>query len=114
MPDEIDVIDTSADYIDVISPITDVIEVVESGPQGPQGIQGLPGAPGSGSFYAEYSFASPSISWVIQHNKNSYGINVETLDPSGTPMIGTVSYPDSNTVQVDWYYPTSGSARLFA
>lgn len=85
------------------------------GPQGPEGPQGPQGDPGqdTSSFYADFGFATPSTLWNIAHNQNSYAVHVETLDSGGNPIEGNVRYVDLNTIQIDWYFPTAGTARLF-
>lgn len=77
---------------------------------GPPGPQGLPGA---GSYEAVYSFAQPSTLWVIEHNLGSYAVDVQTFDGNGEPLEANVRFPDENHLEIDWYFPTSGLARLF-
>lgn len=78
-------------------------------------LEGPPGEPGpAGSdFYQEYSFASPSTTWTCVHGQNTLGMNVETIDANGDPIEGLVRYLDLDTIEVDWYYPTTGTARVF-
>lgn len=92
-----------------------VIEVDRgtTGPPGSTGPQGPPGKDGAGTYYEEFSFATPSTTWLITHGLNSYAVNVETVDTSGQSLEGTVTFLDLNTVEVDWYYPTAGAARVF-
>lgn len=99
----------------------DVMVVTPGGPPGPPGT-GLPGPPGPagpagtdgvGSYYAEFSFATPSTTWTIVHNQNSLAMTVETLDVNGDPLDGYVRLLGLNTIEVDWYYPTAGAARVF-
>lgn len=80
------------------------------GPVGPEGPQGLPGA--DVGYYATFGFASPATLWVMTHGQG-YGVVVETVDQSGDPIEGNVRYVDPNTVEVDWFYPTAGEARVF-
>lgn len=83
------------------------------GPQGDQGLQGLPGQDGPGTYYQEFGFAIPSTTWTVVHNRNSFGLNVETVDTSGEPVVGDVRFVDANTIEIDWYWPMAGAARLF-
>jgi hypothetical protein len=83
------------------------------GPVGPQGPQGPQGQPGAGSYYEEFGFASPLTTWTIVHNRNSLGVNVETVDVNGDPVEGFVRALDANVIEVDWYYPTAGTARVW-
>lgn len=97
----------------------DVLVITPGGPpgrqgeQGDPGPQGQPGLAGPGAYYQEFGFASPSTTWTIVHGLNTFGLSVETVDTQGDPLEGYVRYPDANTVEVDWYYPTAGAARLF-
>lgn len=131
---EIDVVvtDTTAQSdIDVV--ISDTanssdIDVVVSetgivGPPGPPGSDGVgapgpPGPPGpAGSidnlYYEEFNVATPSETWLFAHNQNTYAISVETFDTGNQSIEGDVVYLDANNIQVNWYYPTAGVARLF-
>jgi hypothetical protein len=85
----------------------------DPGPQGPQGAPGPPGQDGAGAYYASFNFALPSTVWTIVHNKDTFALTVETFDQSGTPIEGTVRYVDLNTIEVDWFYPMAGEARVF-
>jgi len=100
-------------------PLQDVYVLTPGGPPGPpgptgqQGSQGQSGTPGPGAYLAEFNFASPATTWTVVHNQNSLGMNVETFDTNGDPIEGFVRFIDANTVEIDWYYPTAGLARLF-
>lgn len=83
------------------------------GAQGEQGIQGDQGIQGPPGFEATYNFASPLLTWTVTHNFNTLYLVVETYTSSGDPIEGTVTHPDANTVEVEWYFPTSGELRLF-
>lgn len=52
-----------------------------------------------------------SASWTITHNLGKYP-SVVTIDSSGKEIIGAVSYPDLNTVQIDFSSGFSGTATL--
>lgn len=84
-----------------------------TGPQGPQGLQGLPGLAGPGAYYQEFGFATPATVWTVVHNLDSFALVVEAIDQQGDPMEGYVRFPNSNTVEIDWFYPTAGAARIF-
>jgi hypothetical protein len=83
------------------------------GPQGPPGADGADGQDGPGVYYQEFGFASPTQIWTIVHNRNTFGLNVETVDINGDPMEGHVIHVDANVIDVHWYYPTAGTARVF-
>lgn len=85
----------------------------EKGDQGNQGEPGPPGPPGDGGYYTSYNFAVPNQVWTIIHNQATYGLTVETFDQSGEPIEGAVRYVDLNTIEVGWYYPMAGEARVF-
>ena len=80
---------------------------------GPRGLPGEPGAPGTGGFYQEFSFATPADPWVILHNQNTLAVVVETVDQNGDTVEGDVRYVNANRIEVDWYYPMAGLARVF-
>jgi hypothetical protein len=84
-----------------------------TGPMGPQGLQGEPGLAGPGALLLEYSFATPSTTWLISHGLGTYALSVELFDTSNEPIEGYVRPLDPNTIEVDWYYPTAGVARVF-
>jgi hypothetical protein len=78
-----------------------------------QWLESLQGDPGPASVSYDFNFAIPSTQWVVAHNLGTYAISeVQTFNQSGVPIEGHVQYPDANTVTVDWYYPTAGSARI--
>lgn len=84
------------------------------GPQGIPGPRGLPGTPGGTPEYEEtYYFATPLTEWVIEHNQNNLYLSVLTFDQTGEQVHGAVSYVDSNTIKVDWYFAMSGHARVY-
>lgn len=83
------------------------------GRPGSQGPQGPPGQDGPGAYYQEFGFASPAALWVIPHGRNTFGLNVETVDTSGESVEGDVRFVDANTVEVEWYFPMAGTARVF-
>lgn len=104
------------------APAVDLLVVQPGGPPGPSGPEGDPGpqgpegpagADGAGSYYEEFSYASPSTLWTIVHNRGSFGLNVETVDTNGDLIEGVVDFVDTNTIEVHWYYPTAGTARVF-
>lgn len=86
----------------------------EKGDRGEQGDPGPQGPPGiSDLFEMTVGFASASTVWVIQHDQNTYALNVETFDQNGDSIAGNVRWPTPDRVEVDWYYATAGSARVF-
>lgn len=94
----------------------DVVVLTAGGPPGPPGSPGPPGPPGTpgpGAYVQEFGFASPNTLWTIVHNQNSLALNVEVVDSNGDPLEGNVRFVDVNTIQIDWYYPTAGTARVF-
>lgn len=85
----------------------------EDGEDGAQGPPGPPGPPGGAGVELTYNFASPSDEWVINHNLNTYALNVTTSDTNGDEFQGNVQYVDANTITVSHYYPMAGEARVF-
>jgi len=102
-----------------------LIEVIQTGPPGapgppgpagepgPQGIQGEKGNDGPPGALVEQTFANSSLQWVVVHNLDTYPI-VTTLDLNGDVIVGDVTYPDKNTVVIDWLVPFAGTALLKA
>ena len=93
---------------------------VEGGVPGPQGPPGPPGPPGTGGdggpgqdFYGVFNQATPSDTWVLVHNQNTYGIDVDTVDQNDVPILGTVHHTNPNTIVVYFYYPVAGEARVY-
>ena len=83
--------------------ISDIIEVAE---------RGLPGRDGTGaSVTFTYNSPTASNSWLIVHNQNRYP-SVTVIDGAGHYVFADVIYLDANIVQVNFAYPTSGSAYL--
>ncbi len=103
----------------------DSIIVTGPGPRGAAGPAGPPGAagdtgpvgppgPSSGLQLATFSFSAPATVWTIQHNLGTNRIRVLLLEADEVhEKEGNVTFPDNNTVQVEWYYPETGVARLF-
>jgi hypothetical protein len=61
----------------------------------------------------EISFATPSTTWVINHNFGSLGVEVNCFDPTGLVQYEPeVELTNTNTATVRWYYPTVGIARV--
>lgn len=82
------------------------------GPSGPPGPQGNPGPPGAGGDLSlKYDVGVASNVWTIVHNLGKYP-SVTTIDSAGTEYSGAVSYPDANTVVVEFAAGFSGSALL--
>lgn len=61
----------------------------------------------------EQNYALPEDPWIHVHNLGTFAIEVNTYDPDGsTEKEGVVTFPDANTVRVDWYNPEPGVLRL--
>lgn len=80
------------------------VEFYQQGPQGPQG-------PAGASYV--YTQSAPAATWTITHNLNTV-LSVVLLTDAlpGIPQITDVSYPDLNTVVVEWPSPETGKAYL--
>lgn len=107
--------------VDVTTPALEV-DILQSGAvedvwvlAGPLGPEGPPGIPGPGGYYAEVNFASAATTWTITLpvSISSYATNVDTLTFGGDEIEGAVTRPDASTIQIDWYYPTAGTARVY-
>lgn len=95
----------------------DILVITTGGPPGntgEPGPQGPPGADGIGTSYElTQGFASPSTLWVITHGFGTSALSVNTFDHNGDAIEGNVRFPDDNSIEVEWFYPTSGSAQVF-
>lgn len=90
-----------------------IIEVVTPGPVGPVGDTGATGAVGQTgpSPIYEQTFAVPLMQWVVHHTLNTHPV-VTTVDTNGAEIIGDLSFPDNDTVIIDFGMPIAGIARL--
>ena len=75
-------------------------------------LNSLKGAPGT-DYYQAFAFAVPATEWVIDHNRNTYGLFVTTVDVNGNPIESFPEYTSPNQIVIHWYYPTAGEARVF-
>lgn len=78
---------------------------------GAQGDQGPPGPPGP-RFEAVYSFNVASTIWVCVHNQGPAAVIVETYNTDDEQMFGDVKVLDEDTIQISWYFPMTGTARV--
>lgn len=84
--------------------VDSVVKVVE------EGAQGSPGVPGGG-FNLLHNQEVASDHWVINHNLGAQP-NITVVDSAGSVVEGDVSYPDVNTVVLDFIGAFSGQAYL--
>lgn len=75
-------------------------------------VVGPEGPPGEGAESKTFSFPTPSTMWVCEHEFNRLPVDVTTFDNNGDQIMGDVSYLNTNTVQISWYYPVSGTAMV--
>jgi hypothetical protein len=123
--DVVDVVEirNPAQYVEVVSASdVQIVEILGGGPQGPpgpqgpdgptgpQGTQGVQGPPGT---EYTYRFASPALEWIIVHNLGT-NPTVTVLDLADSEISADVSFPDKNTVVIDFFVPFAGTARLRA
>lgn len=64
-------------------------------------------------YEATFNFATATDAWVVAHNQNTYALSVETFDNNDQPIDGNVRYLDPNTVQIEYYIPMTGYARVW-
>lgn len=95
------------------------VEVAKAGPQGPQGPQGTvgpagptgpqgpPGASGGGYVHNQ---TEPAATWTVTHNLSKYPAVVILV--SDAPVFTDVTYPDLNTVSIQFPEPTVGIASM--
>lgn len=80
----------------------------ETGPEGPQGPQGPEGPAGQ---YYVHTQASPSASWVIDHNLNKK-VHVSIFNASGDLVYSDVHHGSLNQASIVFPAPFAGSAVL--
>src|SRR5262245_2358178 len=89
-----------------------------TGSQGVQGIQGPAGptgptGPAAPTLSQEYSFASASTTWTLNHGLGTKLIEVSAFDDTGViEYEPEIEYTNTNTVTLKWYFPMSGIARV--
>lgn len=85
----------------------EVLVITTGGPAGPKGDQGAPGS----SF--SYRQDTPAATWTVQHNLGRKPAVVLFLDEDpNTPVYTDITYPDLNTVVVEWPSPETGWAEI--
>lgn len=68
---------------------------------------------GGGVSKFEVSFASPSTTWLVNHNLNTTNVEVNCYDLAGVVQYDPeIEITSVNTVTVKWYYATTGLARV--
>lgn len=85
----------------------------DQGEQGNTGDQGPTGPQGSGVQFMEVVFASPTMIWEHQHGLNTYKVWARLFDLERNELDGLVTYPDENSVRVEWYGSESGILQIF-
>lgn len=65
-----------------------------------------------GTVVQEFSFAEASNLWVCDHTFNRLLLDIVTVDLYGESIIGDVRYESVSRVVIEWFYPTTGTARL--
>jgi hypothetical protein len=70
------------------------------------------GAAPAGPSEVDFSFVSATTQWVMVHNLNEWTVDVECWDGSGNEVIGDVDYVSANQVNVNWYAPMTGTAKI--
>ncbi len=78
--------------------------------EGPQGIQGIQGIPGTGSIPIPFTF-SLSMSWVVQHNQNSFDFIETIYDTNRKRIYANVEIIDENSFKVEFTQPQAGSVK---
>lgn len=58
-----------------------------------------------------FHISSPATTWEINHGFG-YNPNATTIDSSGSVIEGDISYPDENTIVIQFIGDTSGKAYL--
>jgi hypothetical protein len=85
--------------------------LLDAGSQGPQGVQGVPGPAGPGDSNFEFTQATPSAVWTINHNLNKFP-SIAIVDSAGDECEGAVNYASRNQLVVTFSAAFSGKAYL--
>lgn len=95
--------------IELIVPAPVAVVEVVTGLQGPPGRDGTSG----NNLYLQFTQTAPQTTWLISHN---FGRNptVTLTTMTGEEILASISFPDLNTVQVDFTLAESGRAHLIA
>lgn len=84
--------------------LEDRIEAIEAGGGG--------GGTGDGpDKFVNWEQVNPDVIWTIVHNLNKFP-SVTVIDSAGTVVVGAVSYPDLNTIQIEFAGAMAGRAFL--
>jgi hypothetical protein len=94
-------LDYSPIQITVGQPVTQVVSVAEQGPMGPAG----------GTTTTIINIVEPQTTWTLSHFLGKYP-SLTIIDTSGAVVIASYTYLNSNTIEVDFSAPTSGTAYL--
>jgi len=72
------------------------------------------GNPSGGSASTSYTHVQSvaSMTWIIRHNLGFQPGGVRVVQSTGEEIVGSVSYPDVNTVQINFSSLTAGVAYL--
>lgn len=59
-----------------------------------------------------FSFASALSVWSCVHNLGEWSVDVETKDGTGAEVFGDLDFVSANQVDIHWYSPMTGTARV--
>lgn len=71
-----------------------------------------PTPPPTPPVYFRWVQATAALIWTIPHNLGFYPAGVRVEDTDGIDIVGEVSYPDINTVRIEFNSPVAGVAYL--
>lgn len=90
--------------IEVFEDKTEIVEIVDAGPRGPAGPAGSRMA---------FHQVSGAATWTWVHNSGARpAVVLFTDDDPFVPCYTDVSYPDLNTVVIEWTQPETGWAYI--
>jgi hypothetical protein len=92
-----------SDDLIIVQPVIPTVVVSAPGPQGAAG--------GIEAFFYEYTQATASAVWTINHNLGIEPTAV-VLDSAGTQCEGTFSYPSKNQMVITFTGAFSGTAYV--
>ncbi len=98
------------ELVGAATPVPTELEVLLlPGPRGPEGPEGPEGPPGSG-VERLFVVSIPDVLWQLPHALGRW-VDVQAFDSNGEEIFGDVTLLDG-LVEIRWYYPTAGSARV--
>lgn len=94
------------------TPVHRQVTAYQQGARGPQGPPGPPGPPGPLGGEELFTFAVAESVWTCDHDLPSGTPTVQTFSADGDVIYGDVAFITPTQVQIAWFNPETGFARL--